>query len=147
LALLYANLSKLEARSVTVILDASFSGDSPSGLLIQASTEISVMSRAPVVSKLTVLTAAQGNQVASWDEETQHGLFTRYLLEALNGAADGALYGDGDGKVTVNEIKSYLDREMTYAARRRYGREQTVTAVGELNRVMVDLSGLGVDKQ
>lgn len=147
LALLYSNLAKLEARSVTVILDTSFSGDSPNGLLIQASTEINVMSKAPGVLKLTVLTAAQGNQMASWDEETQHGLFTRYLLQALNGAADGALYGNGDSKVTINEIKSYLDREMTYAARRQFGREQMVTAVGELDRVMIDLVGHRVDKQ
>jgi hypothetical protein len=147
LTLLYANLSKLEARSVTVFLDTSFSGDSPGGLLMQAGTAISAMPKAPVVSGLTVLMATHGNQVASWDEEAQQGLFTRYLLDALNGAADGALYGNGDGKVAVSEIKSYLDREMTYAARRQYGREQTVTAIGALDRVMVDLSSHGIAKQ
>ena len=79
--------------------------------------------------------------MASWDEEVQHGLFTRYFLEALTGTADGPLYGNGDSKITVHEIKTYLDREMTYAARRQYGREQTVTVFGEFNRVLIDLSG------
>lgn len=36
---------------------------------------------------------------------------------------------------------------MTYAARRQYGREQTVAVVGDLRRVLVDLSGRLTRKQ
>ena len=31
------------------------------------------------------ITAAQGDQFASWDEDAKHGLFTKHLLEALEG--------------------------------------------------------------
>jgi thioredoxin-like negative regulator of GroEL len=83
-----------------------------------------------------VITAAGPDEIASWDEHARHGLFTKHLLEALYGAADGAGYGDGDGEVTVAEVKAYLDSEMTYQARRRYGREQTATVLGDVGRVL-----------
>ncbi len=83
-----------------------------------------------------MITAARGDQVASWDEDAKHGLFTRHLLDALGGAADAGRHGNGDGKVTASEVKSYLDREMTYAARRRFGRTQNATVGGDLTRVL-----------
>ena len=82
------------------------------------------------------ITAAQGDQFASWDEDAKHGLFTKHLLEALEGKADAKRYGNGDGKVTVGEIKNYLDREMTYQARRRYNRDQSATVSGDRKLVL-----------
>jgi formylglycine-generating enzyme required for sulfatase activity len=129
---LYENLAKLPAQSVTVYLDACFSGQTPKGALVRATSGLSVEPRPPKAStRLTVLTAARGDQVASWDEEAKQGLFTRYLLEALRGAADGGEFGDGDGVVSVGEVKRYLDEEMSYAAKRRYRRTQTATVMGD----------------
>ncbi|MEE1563015.1 MAG: caspase family protein, partial [Alphaproteobacteria bacterium] len=139
---LYRNLSKLLARSVTVYLDACFSGDSPKGMLIESASGMTVTPRMPENTKgLVVLTAAQGGQVASWDKKNQHGLFTQYLLEALYGKADKEKYGNGDGKVTLKEVKNYLDREMTYAARREYGRIQQATVKGKKDMVLVAFDG------
>jgi hypothetical protein len=39
----------------------------------------------------------------------------------------------------LSEIKAYLDREMTYAARRNYGREQQAMVSGEPEKVIVIL--------
>jgi hypothetical protein len=83
-----------------------------------------------------MLAAARGNQVASWDEEAQQGLFTRYLLDGLYGAADTGRYGNGDGRVTLKEVQTYLDREMSYSARRRYGREQNAVSWGDPNDIL-----------
>ena len=77
-----------------------------------------------------MLTAASEDQVASWDRDAQLGLFTKHLLEALNGRADDPQYGNGDGKIALGEVKTYLDREMTFQARRRFGRDQNATMVG-----------------
>ena len=132
------NLSKVPARSMTVFLDACFSGDSPKGMIIRATSGISVTPRLPSDSKqMVVITAAQGDQYASWDEEAKFGLFTRYLLEGLRGAADGEDYGNGDNKVTLAEVKAYLDDEMTYQARRRYARKQNVSVQGDPDTVLV----------
>jgi hypothetical protein len=134
---LYGNLSKLEARSIRVYLDTCFSGESPGGPLLRSFSGLAIPA-APETA-LTVVTAASNEQLASWDEEAQLGLFTRYLLDGLQGAADDSRFGQRDGRVTLQEIKGYLDREMTYIARRRYGREQNVTARGNMQEVLARL--------
>lgn len=138
--LLYSNLNKLEARSVTVFLDACFSGESSSGTLVRDASGIRVTPREMTEVPLTVVSAARRDQVASWDKEAQHGLFTKYLLEALYGAADGKRYGNGDSRITLSEVKVYLDREMTYAARRNFGRDQQATVIGNPEKVIVILN-------
>ena len=96
---LYENLGRLEeAREVRVYLDACFSGDSHRGMLIRAASPVAMSAAPPAGSEgLTVLTAASGTQLASWDEEARHGMFTHHLLDALYGGGDG----NGDGKVTA----------------------------------------------
>lgn len=138
LEVLYANLAALPARSVTLVLDACFSGVTPDGPLVGGTSGLTLTPRLPREPvTLTVLTAASADQVAGWDEEAGHGLFTEYLLRALYGAADGGRYGDGDGRVTVGEVRGYLDDEMTYAARRAWAREQTATILGPADRILV----------
>jgi hypothetical protein len=137
LDLLYRNLERLQARSVTIYLDACFSGASHKGMLVEHLSAILIMPRRPeVTAKLTILTAADGRQVASWDTRVQHGLFTHHLLRALNGAADKAEFGNDDGRVTLGEVKNFLDGEMTYQARRRYNRQQTASVLGDPKRVL-----------
>ena len=137
---LYANLAKLPSRSVTVYLDACFSGDSAKGMLINATSGIAVSPTLPnLKNKLTILTAASGGQVASWDKQAEHGLFTEHLLSALYGAADAPPYGVADGYVTLGEVKKYLARNMSYAAKRTYGRIQVATIKGTVGTVLASL--------
>ena len=42
----------------------------------------------------------------------------------MTGAADRAPKGNRDGKVSLIELKAYLDENLTYDARRYYGRDQ-----------------------
>jgi hypothetical protein len=137
--LLYSNLSKLkEARNVLVILEACFSGDSHQGMLIRAASGIFVQPKLPKqMGKLTVLTAAQGDQLASWDEKAQHGMFTERFLRAVYGAADK----DGNRKVTLSEIKTYVGKQVRRAARRTYGREQQPAIKGDERNVLAILRG------
>ena len=44
--------------------------------------------------------------------------------------------GNGDGKVTVGELKAYLDDEMSYQARRRFNRDQNATVSGDLKTIL-----------
>jgi hypothetical protein len=139
LELLYKNLDQIEARSVTVFIDACFCGESSRGILIRGASGVRVTPKKIAESTFTVISATSQGQVASWDEENGYGLFTKHLLDALKGAADEKPFGNGDGRVTLNEIKNYLDSEMTYAARRRYGREQQATVFGQPENVIVIL--------
>ena len=130
--LLFRNLAKIESRSMTVFIDACFSGNTPKGMLLRSASGISITPKMPrSTGKMVVVTAARGDQLASWDEAARQGLFTKHLLRALKGAADAEDYGNGDGKVTLGEVQTYLDDEMTYQARRQYGREQQVWSQGD----------------
>ena len=76
-----------------------------------------------------ILTAADGDQVASWDTKAKLGLFTRHFVEGLVGRADRD-FGNGDGTVTLDELRGYLTSEVTYEARRAFGRDQRPTIQG-----------------
>jgi len=138
---MYANLAKIPARSVTVYLDTCFSGESPKGMIIRATSGLSIAPKMPVsAANLTVITASQADQFASWDEKARHGLFTKHLLSALNGAADGKGFGNSDGLVSLAEVQNYLDDEMSYQARRTWGRRQQASVRGRGRTVLAVLA-------
>ncbi|MDB3953213.1 DUF4384 domain-containing protein [Alphaproteobacteria bacterium] len=125
--LIFKNLETLNARSVTIYLDACFSGNTPKGMLIKSASPIFIKYKASNTPKgITVITAASGDQLASWDHEAKLGLFTNHLLNGLYGAADKK----GDGTVTLGELKFYLAENMSYAARRIFNREQKASVAG-----------------
>ncbi len=140
LARLFTNLGRLKARSVTLVLDACFSGQTPAGPLLASASGVLLAPRpAPKPGGLRILSAAAADQIASWDEDTRQGLFTEHLLAGLYGLADGNPYGDGDGAVTLAELGRYLDDEMSYQAKRRFSRRQKAMLVGPADGVLVRL--------
>jgi hypothetical protein len=134
---LYKNLTKLDALSVTVFIDACFSGNSARGMLIKGVSGLSVEPKTPSSKEgITILTASQGDQLASWDQKAKQGLFTKHLLDALRGEADRVGFGNSDGKVSLAEVQKYLDEEMTYQARRDWNRRQSAFVAGPANGTM-----------
>ena len=126
LSTLYANLGKLQSQSVTVVLEACFSGSSQGGAVVAKASPIHLKPKIPdVPANVTVIAAGKADQMASWEENSSHGLFTKYFLMGMSGEADG----DNDGNVTHSELEAYLAETMTYFARRYYGRDQTVQIV------------------
>ena len=131
--LLFQNLAKLEkARSIAVYLDTSFSGDDdvqePAG-----SRPPLVRPPLPAAGRMTALIAvSSAGEIALREEATQHGLFTRHLLEALYGAADA----DGNNRITAGEVAAYLMRYMTGAARRLYQHYQMARLIGPPEMVL-----------
>ena len=80
-------------------------------------------------SNITVISAGAANQVASWEKNEPQSLFTKYFLKGMSGEGDKEPYGDGNGTVSLKELKKYLDGTMTYFARRYYGRTQQAQIV------------------
>lgn len=129
----YRNLNKIPAKSITVVLDACFSGGSQQGMLIQNASPMYIDVELPVLGhKINLFTSATGNQIASWYPEGKHSIFTYFYLRALRGEADK----NSDRKITMKEIKSFLNEHVPYMARRLYGREQTPVVHGDANRVI-----------
>jgi TPR repeat protein len=119
---LYQNLSKLPAKSVTVVLEACFSGASEAGTVISNASPILLQAKdTGVPSNITVIAAGAANQIASWETDKSHGLFTKYFLKGMSGEADN----DNDRKVSWSELRNYLAKTVTRSAMRNYGREQT----------------------
>jgi hypothetical protein len=130
LAQLYNNLGNIPAKSITVVLEACFSGTTHSGTLFQRSSGINVTPKAPGIgSKITVISAGALDQIATWEQDSSHSLFTKYFLKGMSGEGDKMPYGNGDGAVSLNELEKYLGGTMTYLARRYYGRDQRVQIV------------------
>ena len=136
LDIFYENLSRLDARKITVVVDACFSGGTSSGgsLISSASpTLIAVSNPAIAKGNTTCLTSSKGDQISSWYNEKQHGLFTYFFLKAIGGSADM----NADKLVTFQEIYDYVsDRSegVPYWARRLHsGRLQTPTMLGRNN--------------
>ena len=127
---LYKNLSKIPAKSVTVVLEACFSGSSQSGSIITKASPIYLNAKETgVPTNITVIAAGAANQIASWEQDSSSGLFTKYFLKGMSGEADTKPYGNGDGKVGYDELGRYFKETLTYYARRYYGREQTAQIV------------------
>ena len=130
LDLLYRNLSKIPARSVKVVLEACFSGASQAGSVIPRASGIFVKPKPQSVPRnVTVIAAGGAAQIASWEQDSSHGLFTKYYLLGLSGEADKSPHGNGDGSVSLQELDAYLNGTLTYYARRYYGRDQNAQIV------------------
>ncbi|MEK0430366.1 MAG: hypothetical protein RL139_170 [Gemmatimonadota bacterium] len=134
--ILYENLAALGAAHVTVVLDACFSGGTGSGeMLITQASPIGIRVTDPsqrfaASGGATIIAAAEGQQLANWYPEQQHGLLTYFFLRGLQGAADR----DRDGSVTAGEMRDWLRdpaNGLPYEARRLHGRDQTPQVWGD----------------
>lgn len=139
LDVLYSNLAELEARSVTVVLDACFTGATGGGdMLIAQASPIGIRINDPSAllgDSAVVITASGGQQIASWYPEKRHGLLTYYFLKGLAGSADLT----GDGSITAGEMNRWLNDindGLPYTARRLHSREQTPQVWGNENMII-----------
>ena len=133
---LYTNLSKVRARSITVILDACFSG---AGLLENVSPlTLGIKDHANLIGKNgLILSSTSGDQLASWYPEKKHGLFTYYFLEGIQSRRADQ---NADGTITFGEMRDYLSDEtegVPYYARRLHNVEQVPSLYGDEDRVLV----------
>ena len=142
LEILYANLAKLQAKDYTLVIDACFSGSSAEGAVVGNASSISLKLKEPSghLPNGAILTAADVAEVASWDNDYGYGLFTRQFLEGVSGKADAEKYGNTDGRITLDELESYLSEEVSYTARRLYGREQHPKVSGRDDKVFAVVS-------
>lgn len=114
----FANISALKQL---VVLDACQSGGSTELLAVRGAGEEKAMAQLSRSSGVHVLAASGSEQFATEFTELGHGLFTYVLLEALSGKADGA---PKDGKVTIYELKAYIDSQVPEYSSQYKGKPQ-----------------------
>ena len=101
---LYEKLGSMPTKSVTVLLDACFSGANRDGKMLASARGVALKSR-PGAPKgnMVVFSAAQGDETALPNEDEGHGLFTYFVLKKLQ---------ETKGDVTLNELSQYVIREV-----------------------------------
>ena len=140
---LYTNLAALNARSVTVILDACFSGSSRQSnafATVPISNEkgITIRSRDVTVRpwesqpNFRVLTSSNGAQTSLGFDQSQSGLFTYYLATGMQGDADA----DEDGSITFQELFDFISENVSKTARQIRNGDQSPQLFGNADFVI-----------
>ena len=101
-------IARIPAQTKIIILDACHSGgvEKGKGGKGEMSSQFEQFI-APPVGQATLSSSKRG-QTSYEDEESGHGVFTRYLLESLNGEGDD----NGDKVVTLQEASDYVEQRV-----------------------------------
>ncbi|MFQ5650896.1 MAG: caspase family protein [bacterium] len=124
----YDELSTLNAKSITVFIDACFSGGTRENTMLLADARpVLIKVENPVLrsDNLVVFSAASGHEISSAYPDKEHGLFTYFLLKGLRGEADK----NYDAAISIAELEAYLIANVKRTAG-TLDREQTPQVLG-----------------
>lgn len=131
----YENVSKIPFKSLNIVIDACFSGNSDNGMLIKNASPVVVKPRNKVLQheKAIVFTSASNEQISSWYPQKKHSLFTYFFLKGIQGAANS----NKNSYLSVGELQEYINENIPYMARRLHHREQSPETYGDTHKVFV----------
>jgi len=118
---LNVKLKEIAALKQVVILDACHSGTSTQILATRGATEEKALAQLARSSGIHILAAAGSEQQAVEFASLGHGLFTYVLLQAIDGKADGTPL---DNKITIYELKSFIDDQVPELSQQFKGQAQ-----------------------
>jgi len=129
-----AALTAAKPKSVTMFIDACYSGQTRGGdILVANAKPVSLRSDTNAYPpNFTVITASANDQISSSSPELKHGIFSFYLMKGMEGEADA----NKDGKITVGEMQDYLSDKVSRQAM-TLNRKQTTQLVGDAAQVLV----------
>lgn len=145
LSSLYANLDKLNAKSVTVFLDACFSGSSRQSASFETAPISNAkgariknvnLSHQPWLTNpnFRVFTSSTDSETSLGYDQSQSGLFTYYMAVGLQGDADA----DEDGTITLQELVNYVSAQVSETAKQIRMGSQTPQFMGEGSRFIIE---------
>lgn len=120
-SILQEKFKHLNALKQLIVMDACQSGGSVELLATRGASEEKAIAQLSRSAGIHVMASAGSEQFATEFAELGHGLFTYVLMKALQGEADGA---PKDGKVTIYELKSYIDDQVPEMTRKLKGKPQ-----------------------
>ena len=116
---LYSELGSMGAHSVTVFMDACFSGSERGNNMLASARGVAIKAKAAAPSgKMIVFSAASGDETAYPYAEKGHGLFTYFLLKKLQ---------ETKGEVSLSELGSYIIDHVAKESIVTNGKSQTPT--------------------
>ncbi|MEZ4816442.1 MAG: caspase family protein [Flavobacteriaceae bacterium] len=117
--------SGILAQKQLYILDACQSAGALATVAARGAVEEKAIAQLARSTGTHWLTASGSQQFATEFDELGHGVFTYALLEALSGKADS-----GDKRVTVNELKAYLESRVPEISEKYKGSPQYPSSFG-----------------
>ncbi|MGD9679216.1 MAG: caspase family protein [Vulcanibacillus sp.] len=126
--MLQDKLSDIKALKQLVVMDACQSGAATEMLALRGAAEEKALAQLGRSAGVHVFASSGSDQFASEFNELKHGVFTYVLLEALQGKADGS---PKDGKVTINELKSYIEDQVPIQSEKYKGESQYPTTASK----------------
>jgi len=120
-SLLQDKFKNIQALKQLIVMDACQSGGSVELLATRGAAEEKAIAQLSRSAGIHVMASAGSEQFASEFAELGHGIFTYLLIKGLQGDADGA---PKDGKVTIYELKGYLDDQVPEMTRKMKGKPQ-----------------------
>lgn len=101
---LYNDLGNLGARSVIIMMDACFSGAKRGEGMLASARGVALKAKTDAPQgRMVTISAATGDETAYPYDEKQHGMFTYYLLKAMQ---------DNKGKLTLGELTNYVQTQV-----------------------------------
>ncbi|HAV13375.1 MAG TPA: hypothetical protein DCX06_07800 [Opitutae bacterium] len=113
------------AQKQLFILDACQSAGALKTVAVRGASEEKAIAQLARSTGTHWLTATGSEQFATEFDQLGHGAFTYTLLEALKGAADS-----GDGIVSVNELKAYIEAKVPEVTEQYKGEAQYPASYG-----------------
>ena len=118
---LYADLGNVPSQSVTVFLDACFSGAKREGDMLASARGIALKANRGIpVGNVVVFSAAQGDETAYPYKKEGHGLFTYYLLKELK---------ETKGDVTLKQLGNFVTEKVSQQSIVINSKPQTPTVI------------------
>ncbi len=136
---LFDRLARLPARSITVILDACFSGMTRTGRPLVPGSRAAVVSLehpALVRRNMAVIVASRGSQAAGDLPARRQGALTWFVARGLQGEADA----NRDASVSVAELGAFVERGVMRASAALDREQHPMTIARDSARVLVRLN-------
>ena len=132
---IYDNLAGLKAKSVTVFLDACFTGaNRENEMLLADARPLMIEVESPIANGITVFSATGQKEISSAWPEKKHGLFSYYLMKGMQGEADV----NNDKKLSIRELSEYVHDKVSEQAG-YLDREQTPQMISDNeNRILIN---------
>jgi TPR repeat protein len=129
-----ADIQAAKPKSVTIFIDACYSGQARSGeALIANARPVKLRAEKKLFpDHFTVISASQSDQISSSSSDLKHGIFSYYLMKGMEGDADV----NKDGKITLGEMQVYLVENVGRQAG-MMSRKQEPQLIGDSDRVLV----------
>lgn len=116
-------LTQVKSQKQIILMDACHSGGALKSLNVRAAaTDEKAIVQLARSSGVVMIASSGTKQFATEFEELKHGVFTYALLEALDGRGD-----NGDKKITVNELKFYMEERVPELTKQHGGQAQYPT--------------------